>query len=196
MTLCISVTGTYSSNWMGRFGSLTPELHRASAPIPACLWLGSNAISAVVSSVLTMRRCRSRPGSSVPGFFGMDILGRFDLLFDVPGGRFCSLERTVGGHGGSRVVLTEVMGIPILDVIIARTEHRMFFDTGAQVSYFEDDSIADFPAAGTVTGTSTAPLAPFKPNRHALGSGGGRRAALHSAVREVASSARCHAADG
>lgn len=27
----------------------------------------------------------------------------------------------------------------------------MFFDTGAQISYFQEDTITDFPSAGTVT---------------------------------------------
>ncbi|MBC8236554.1 hypothetical protein H8E77_43970, partial [bacterium] len=30
-------------------------------------------------------------------------------------------------------------------------DYRMFFDTGAQISYFQEDTITDFPSAGTVT---------------------------------------------
>jgi hypothetical protein len=42
------------------------------------------------------------------------------------------------------------MGIPILTAEIASTEYRMFFDTGAQISYFQEDTLTDFPNAGTV----------------------------------------------
>lgn len=43
------------------------------------------------------------------------------------------------------------MGIPILSAQIGSSDYRMFFDTGAQISYLQDDSLAGFPAAGQVT---------------------------------------------
>ena len=53
---------------------------------------------------------------------------------------------------GTRVPITDfVMGVPIVAARIADSDYRMFFDTGAQFSFFQDDSISDFPATGKVT---------------------------------------------
>jgi hypothetical protein len=52
-------------------------------------------------------------------------------------------------HSGERVELDEFMGIPIVTANVAGRSYRMFLDTGAQVSYFQNDSLASFPAAGT-----------------------------------------------
>jgi hypothetical protein len=52
---------------------------------------------------------------------------------------------------GETVRLDEFMGIPIVTARVGSSDYRMFFDTGAQISYFQDESIADFPAAGSVT---------------------------------------------
>jgi len=43
------------------------------------------------------------------------------------------------------------MGIPIVTARIADRDYRMFFDTGAQFSYFQEDSLSNFPYAGSVT---------------------------------------------
>jgi hypothetical protein len=43
------------------------------------------------------------------------------------------------------------MGIPILSAIINGKEYRMFFDTGDQISYFQDDALKTFPPAGQMT---------------------------------------------
>jgi hypothetical protein len=43
------------------------------------------------------------------------------------------------------------MGIPILTARISDSDYRMFFDTGAQISYLQDDAITGFPPAGSVT---------------------------------------------
>ena len=42
------------------------------------------------------------------------------------------------------------MGIPIVPARIGCADYRMFFDTGAQISYFQHDSIVDYPAAGAI----------------------------------------------
>ena len=43
------------------------------------------------------------------------------------------------------------MGIPIVSTRIRGIDYRMFLDTGAQISYFQHDSLQSFPAAGLVT---------------------------------------------
>lgn len=83
------------------------------------------------------------------GLLGADVLGRFDHIFDTASGTL-TISTAELAHSGQTVCLSEFMGIPILTAQIAGTDYRMFFDTGAQISYFQDDSLADFPAAGSV----------------------------------------------
>lgn len=84
------------------------------------------------------------------GLLGADILGCFDHVFDIAGGKL-SVSTAELSHSGQRVQLDNFMGIPIVTARVGSTDYRMFFDTGAQISYFQDDSIADFPAAGSLT---------------------------------------------
>jgi hypothetical protein len=84
------------------------------------------------------------------GLLGADVLGSFDHILDEAGGTLTisTAELTLGGHVCR---LVEFMGIPIVTARIASTDYRMFFDTGAQISYFQDDSLEDFPCTGSVT---------------------------------------------
>ncbi len=84
------------------------------------------------------------------GLLGADVLGRFDHLFDTTGGRL-TVSSAELPHSGEPVHLDEFMGIPIVTACVDGRDFRMFFDTGAQISYFQDDSLAKFPSAGRVT---------------------------------------------
>lgn len=99
---------------------------------------------------LTARALTDFVGVPCVGLLGADVLGRFDHIFDTTNGTLTiSTDELV--HSGQTVRLSEIMGIPILTAQIAGTDYRMFFDTGAQISYFQDDSLTDFPSAGSVT---------------------------------------------
>ena len=89
-------------------------------------------------------------GVRCAGLLGADVLGRFDHILDVPAGtlRLSSEELT---HDGQILDLEEFMGIPIVHARLGEVECRMMFDTGAQLSYFQDDSLSGFPEAGIVT---------------------------------------------
>lgn len=99
-------------------------------------------LSASTLSQFTGVECR--------GLIGADILGKFDHLLDVLGG---TVTISTGDleHTGETLPLSDFMGTPILTARIASSDYRMFFDTGAQISYFQEDTITDFPSAGTVT---------------------------------------------
>ena len=51
---------------------------------------------------------------------------------------------------GTILQLDDFMGIPIVTVTIAGTNYRMFFDTGAQISYFQDESLTQHPRTGSM----------------------------------------------
>lgn len=81
------------------------------------------------------------------GLLGVDILNRFDVVFDLPGNRML-MARDIPEFSGEKIPLELAMGAPVINVKIGQTAWRMAFDTGAQVSYFEDEAITKFPPAG------------------------------------------------
>ena len=84
------------------------------------------------------------------GLLGTDILGRFDFLFDLLNGT-AEVSSENLEYDGQPVSLDEFMGVPIVSARIRGVDYRMFFDTGAQISYFQNDSLATYPPAGEVT---------------------------------------------
>jgi hypothetical protein len=84
------------------------------------------------------------------GLLGADILNRFDYLIDTAGGRL-TISTNELAHDGQNVLLDEFMGIPIVTASVSGSDYRMFFDTGAQISYLQEESLAEFPPAGRVT---------------------------------------------
>ncbi len=88
------------------------------------------------------------------GLIGSDILGKFDHLIDVTGNIFShclTISKTELIYDGQTVLLSELCGIPVLAVRIGDVDYRMFFDTGAQLSYFQDNSLLQYPPAGIFT---------------------------------------------
>ncbi len=90
-------------------------------------------------------------GVECVGLLGADVLFEFDIVFDCPHQKiFISKDELE--LDGMAVPLWEFMGLPLLMADIAGTDYRkFFFDTGAQISYFQDEVIKTFPSAGTVT---------------------------------------------
>jgi len=84
------------------------------------------------------------------GLLGADVLGRFDHILDTSGA-WLTVSTAELPHSGHSVRLDEFMGIPIVTARIGDSDYRLFFDTGAQISYFEDDSLTTFPSAGRAT---------------------------------------------
>lgn len=88
-------------------------------------------------------------GVECQGLLGLDILGEFDLIIDALENRVIfSSEFLSPSH--QAVPLEFFMGIPILSARIGSDIYRMFFDTGAQISYLQDDILFDYPPAGQV----------------------------------------------
>lgn len=81
------------------------------------------------------------------GLLGCDILKQFDCILDIAKGT-AEVSTTELEHSGHLIPMDACMGIPVIKVNIAGTEYRMFFDTGAQISYLQDDSLENFPNVG------------------------------------------------
>ena len=84
------------------------------------------------------------------GLLGADVLGEFDHLFDLPN-ETLTLSSEELDHDGHRIPMELFMGIPVLNAQVGDNSHRMFFDTGAQISYFQHESLKNFPSAGMVS---------------------------------------------
>jgi hypothetical protein len=86
-------------------------------------------------------------GVPCAGIIGVDVLNHFDIVFNVTMKTLVvSVDKlTVAGES---VNVSEIMGIPIVPVQIEGKECRMIFDTGAQISYFQSDTLTQFPSAG------------------------------------------------
>ena len=67
-------------------------------------------------------------GVQCVGLLGADVLGRFDIIFDVPNNTV-SFSTEELSFPGQPVPLSEFMGIPILTAQIRGRDFRMFFDT-------------------------------------------------------------------
>lgn len=89
-------------------------------------------------------------GRETDGLLGGDIINEFDTLIDVPQSRI-GFSVVPLQCVGVELTLDEVMGVPILHATIGREPVRMFFDMGAQISYLQIESLAGFPAEGSVT---------------------------------------------
>ena len=87
----------------------------------------------------------------VSGLLGGDVLNRFDLVIDAPSGKV-EISTARLEHRGAAIPLELFMGIPIVTALIGGIKHRMFFDTGAQIGYLQDDDVrTSFPSAGRLT---------------------------------------------
>ena len=85
----------------------------------------------------------------VAGLLGVDIMNELDVLIDAPE-KTIIFSKDPLSCNGSAVPMEEFMGLPIIDATINGIAWRMFFDSGAQLSYFEDKIIKDYPETGTV----------------------------------------------
>lgn len=86
-------------------------------------------------------------GEPLSGLLGTDILSRLDIELDLGAG-WLGVSLQPLELRGVETALDEFMGLPILLIESDDGEHRMFFDTGAQISYFQHNGLGRFRSAG------------------------------------------------
>jgi hypothetical protein len=89
-------------------------------------------------------------GVECSGLLGADVLGHFDHILAVENTAL-TVSTDELSHLGQSVQLELFMGIPIVTATVVENDYRMFFDTGAQISYLQNDSLTDFPFLGSVS---------------------------------------------
>ena len=85
--------------------------------------------------------------TEVSGLIGVEILNRFDSIFDMPSKQIRVSTDSLTLEG-TLIPLEQFMGIPIIEVTINGSRQRMFFDTGAQISYWQSETLDSFPSLG------------------------------------------------
>lgn len=98
---------------------------------------------------LTAQKLSAYVERETDGILGADILNQFDLLIDVPQSRVAFSSAPLECVGEA-LPLDFCMGVPILESTVSGNSVRMFFDTGAQISYLQDDGLSSFPAEGRI----------------------------------------------
>ena len=83
-------------------------------------------------------------GAPVAGLLGTDVLNRFDIVLDVGAGLAHFTSEAVPLEGEA-VTLSDVMGVPVVQAQVDGRAHAMFFDTGAGVSYFQEEGLEQYP---------------------------------------------------
>src|SRR5690606_22962028 len=141
---------TCSSRSTARCGSWTPGRPRASAR--ETVTLAGEAFDVAGDYLGLDAATLSRfVGVDCAGLLGAEVLGRFDLILDVPTGTL-EVSTSELELAGVEIPLDEFMGIPIVSGRVRSRDYRLFFDTGAQISYLQDDDVrSTFPAADSVT---------------------------------------------
>jgi len=86
-------------------------------------------------------------GVPVTGLLGIDVLKRFDVIFDLPSSQIIFSSEPVA-LDGTVVPLQDYQGLPIIDAVIGGHSSRAFLETGAKLSYWSDPSLPTYPAAG------------------------------------------------
>ena len=84
-------------------------------------------------------------GLRIDGVIGMDILSKFDIQFSLDEILF---SNTVIHHSDLAIVLPVIdtaMIVPIISLTIAGEYRRLFFDTGAKLSYLSNDLLSGVP---------------------------------------------------
>ena len=86
-------------------------------------------------------------GVPVTGVLGIDILKRFDVIFDLPSSQIIFSSEPVA-LDGTIVPLQDFQGLPIIEAVIGGHSSRAFLETGAKLSYWSNESLPTYPAAG------------------------------------------------
>ena len=87
-------------------------------------------------------------GTPVNALVGADILNGYDILIDPVAQRFTLTEDELP-LAGAAIGLDSFMGIPIVEARVGKDMVRMFFDTGAKLSYLDPERTNAFPSVGT-----------------------------------------------
>lgn len=87
-------------------------------------------------------------GTPINALIGADILNQYDIFIDPVVHTFSVTEGELP-LSEATLVLDSFMGLPIIEARVGQDTVRMFFDTGAKLSYLAPDRTGVYEAVGT-----------------------------------------------
>lgn len=85
----------------------------------------------------------------VAGLLGTDILNAFNIIFDIKNQRIkFNIDKI--DLDGKTLDVDNVMGVPVVIASIKDKDGRMFFDTGAKISYIQKEGLLHYDSIGTI----------------------------------------------
>lgn len=86
-------------------------------------------------------------GVRIDVLMGADILNRYDMLID-PVRQVLELSNEEQGADGEVLPVELLSGVPMLEAQVGGKRIKVFFDTGAPVSYAREEILRTFPQVG------------------------------------------------
>jgi hypothetical protein len=86
---------------------------------------------------------------TVAGIIGADIINRYDHIIDLKKNILTVSDGNLTSVGTAQP-LDFFMGVPMLPAKVGNTPCNLFFDTGAQISYYQGDAPSNAPDADTL----------------------------------------------
>jgi hypothetical protein len=87
-------------------------------------------------------------GVRIDVLMGVDILNRYDMLID-PVRQVLVFSDEELDVEGEALPIEQSMGVPIVTADVDGRRMKMFFDTGAKVSYVDEETAKAYPQVGT-----------------------------------------------
>lgn len=88
-------------------------------------------------------------GETVSGIIGADALCEFDHIIDLRQGVLTVSTDALTSIGAEQK-LAFFMAVPMVDATVAGQDARLFFDTGAQISYYQETVDDSYPDGGVI----------------------------------------------
>jgi hypothetical protein len=87
-------------------------------------------------------------GVRIDVLVGVDILNRYDMLIDPVRQVLVFSEEELDVEG-AQLSIEQVMGVPLVTADVGGRRMKMFFDTGAKISYVDEKTADAYPRVGT-----------------------------------------------
>ena len=98
---------------------------------------------------ITSQELSKHVGTDLHALVGADILSSFNLVIDPRSSEIILSDEGIT-LSGIELDVDYFMGIPIIQAEVAGQPIRMFFDTGAKLSYLDQEISQKYPTLGTI----------------------------------------------
>lgn len=100
-----------------------------------------------VQQGLTVSQIAEFVGAPITTLLGADILSKYNVLFDYPN-RTVQFSREKIPFEGVEFPTTAYMGVPIVELTVNQQPLKFFLDTGAKLSYLNQQHISGYKSVG------------------------------------------------